>query len=81
MRIVLPHEARANLSRLAAQHGYTHAQLSRLIGRDSSYVGRHIRSGAPALLEEQDARLIAEFMGVDCQLFGLFDQMPARQAA
>lgn len=81
MKIVTSPEARENLRRHAADQGYTHAQLSRLIGRASGYVGRHIRDGAPALLDEQDARMIADFMGVECQLFGVVDQMPARQAA
>lgn len=73
MRIILPHEARANLDRAAAERGYSHVRLSRLIGRAPDYVGRHIREGVPTLLADADARLLADFMGVDCREFGVID--------
>lgn len=79
MRIVVSTEARANLERVAREGVYSHAQLSRVIGRGEGYVGRHIREGVPALLAEQDAKTLAAFTGSDPRLFGVVGHQPPRR--
>lgn len=41
------------------------AQLSRLVRRHPSYVGRFIRDGVPAAIDQQDHELIAAYLGLD----------------
>ena len=62
--------ARQNLLRLAAEKGVSLAQLSGLIGRNSSYLQQFVRKGSPRKLEEVDRRTLARFFGVDESLLG-----------
>ncbi|WP_239804602.1 S24 family peptidase [Croceicoccus hydrothermalis] len=55
---------RARLLALAESNGTTLAALSRLIGRNASYLQQFIRKGSPRKLEENDRRRLAEFFGV-----------------
>jgi hypothetical protein len=41
------------------------ARLSRLIKRHPSYVGRFLRDGVPAALDQEHHELIAAFLGLD----------------
>lgn len=58
-------EPREALASLAASHGVSLAQLSAMIGRNSSYLQQFIRKGSPRKLEESDRRTLARFFGVD----------------
>lgn len=58
-------DPRETLVSLAAAHGVSLAQLSALIGRNSSYLQQFIRKGSPRKLEESDRHTLARFFGVD----------------
>lgn len=58
-------DPRETLVALATAHGVSLAQLSALIGRNSSYLQQFIRKGSPRKLEESDRRKLARFFGVD----------------
>ncbi len=57
-------DARSRLVAMAARRGASLAQLSALIGRNSSYLQQFVRKGSPRKLEEGDRRRLAEFFGV-----------------
>ncbi len=64
-------DSRSRLVALAALRGASLAQLSALIGRNSSYLQQFVRKGSPRKLEEGDRRCLAEFFGVsESQLGG-----------
>ena len=64
-------EVRSHLVVMAARRGASLAQLSALIGRNSSYLQQFVRKGSPRKLEEGDRRRLAEFFGVsESQLGG-----------
>src|SRR3546814_13360797 len=44
--------------------------LSRLIGRNPSYIQQYIKRGTPRKLSETDRRTLARYFGVDEQLLG-----------
>ena len=48
----------------ASETGNSLAALSRMIGRNSSYLQQYITKGSPRKLEEEDRRRLAEFFGV-----------------
>ncbi|MFW1401544.1 peptidase S24, partial [Vibrio parahaemolyticus] len=50
---------------LAAARGVSLAALSALIGRNGSYLQQFVRKGSPRKLEENDRKILAEFLGVD----------------
>jgi len=58
-------DPRERLLRLAEASGTSLSQLSRLIGRNSSYLQQFVRKGSPRKLEEVDRRTLARFLGVD----------------
>lgn len=58
-------DARARLLALAAARGVSLAALSALIGRNGSYLQQFVRKGSPRKLEENDRKILAEFLGVD----------------
>ncbi len=58
-------DPRERLLRLASGRGVSLSQLSRLIGRNSSYLQQFARKGSPRKLEETDRRTLARFFGVD----------------
>lgn len=57
-------DAREKLSELAQQGGHSLAALSRMLGRNPSYLQQYITKGSPRKLEEEDRRRLAQFFGV-----------------
>jgi phage repressor protein C with HTH and peptisase S24 domain len=57
-------DPRERLADLAAQTGVSLAALSRMIGRNSSYLQQYITKGSPRKLEEDDRRRLADFFAV-----------------
>jgi phage repressor protein C with HTH and peptisase S24 domain len=57
-------DPREKLSELAQQKGSSLAALSRMLGRNSSYLQQYITKGSPRKLEEDDRRKLAQFFGV-----------------
>ena len=55
---------REKLSELARERGNSLAALSRMLGRNSSYLQQYITKGSPRKLEEIDRRRLAQFFGV-----------------
>ena len=55
---------RARLVDLAEQNRSSLAALSKLIGRNPSYLQQFVRKGSPRRLDENDRRRLAEFFGV-----------------
>lgn len=61
---------RQRLDGLIASRGEDYAALSRLIGRNPSYIQQFIRRGVPRRLSEEDRRRLAEHFGVAERLLG-----------
>jgi phage repressor protein C with HTH and peptisase S24 domain len=57
-------EPREKLAELARERGSSLAALSRMLGRNASYLQQFITKGSPRKLEEQDRRRLAQFFGV-----------------
>lgn len=57
--------ARARLLELAEERGYALSHLSKLIGRNTTYLQQFVRKGSPRKLEENDRRVLARFLDVD----------------
>lgn len=62
-----PREA---LSELVRDRGSSLAALSRMLGRNPSYLQQYVTKGSPRKLEEQDRRRLARFFGVDESVLG-----------
>lgn len=58
-------DPRTRLLDLSTERSVSLAQLSALIGRNSSYLQQFVRKGSPRKLEETDRRALARFLGVD----------------
>lgn len=56
--------AREKLADLAQQRGTSLAALSRMLGRNASYLQQYITKGSPRKLEEADRRRLAQYFGV-----------------
>ena len=57
-------EPRERLAALARERGSSLAALSRMLGRNSTYLQQFISKGSPRKLEEEDRRRLAQFFGV-----------------
>src|SRR3569623_2110567 len=57
-------DPRERLAELAGSRGVSLAALSRMIGRNSSYLQQYISKGSPRKLEEEDRRRLADFFAV-----------------
>ena len=57
-------DPRDRLLDLSRQKGASLSALSRLIGRNGTYLQQFIRKGSPRKLEEEDRRTLAEFFGI-----------------
>ncbi len=57
-------DPREKLAGLARERGSSLAALSRMIGRNPSYLQQYITKGSPRRLEEEDRRRLAQFFGV-----------------
>jgi phage repressor protein C with HTH and peptisase S24 domain len=55
---------RDTLDRLIREQGPDYAALSRMLGRNPSYIQQFIKYGVPRKLAEEDRRLLAEHFGV-----------------
>lgn len=62
---MLPDQRRARFEALAAEQGVSHAELSRILGRNEAYVSSYLRRSVPYDLAEKDRRLLARYFGVD----------------
>ena len=58
-------DGRAALARLIEERGEDYAGLSRLIGRNPSYIQQFIKRGSPRRLAEGDRRVLARYFGVE----------------
>ena len=61
---------REELDRLIQQRRLGYSSISRMIGRNSSYIQQFIKRGSPRKLDDDDRRTLASFFGVDEQVFG-----------
>lgn len=68
---------REKLFDLARGRGSSLAALSRMIGRNSSYLQQYITKGSPRKLEEEDRRKLAQFFGVSESELGGREDEPA----
>jgi len=58
-------DPRDRLAELAKERGVSLAALSRMISRNATYLQQYITKGSPKKLEEDDRRVLAQFLGVD----------------
>lgn len=58
------HDPRHRLAELADRRGVSLAALSRLIGRNTTYLQQFITKGSPRRLAEEDRRTLAQFFAV-----------------
>ena len=58
-------DARERVLELALERKVSLSQLSRLIGRNGTYLQQFVRKGSPRKLEETDRRTLARFFGID----------------
>lgn len=58
-------DPRQRLLALADERRASLSRLSRLIGKNPSYLQQFVRKGSPRKLEEEDRRTLARFFGVD----------------
>lgn len=64
-------EARQALDELIlSRKGCTYSGISRLLGRNVSYIQQYIRKGSPRYLDESDRNILARFFGVDERVLG-----------
>lgn len=63
-------EAREALERLIVERRCTYSGVSRLLGRNVSYIQQFMRKGSPRHLDERDRSILARFFGVDEALLG-----------
>lgn len=61
---------RARLGALIASRGEDYASLSRLLGRNASYIQQFIKRGVPRRLSESDRRILASHFGIAEHLLG-----------
>jgi phage repressor protein C with HTH and peptisase S24 domain len=57
-------DPRERLAELARERGSSLAALSRMLGRNGTYLQQFITKGSPRKLEEEDRRKLAQFFGV-----------------
>jgi hypothetical protein len=69
---------RKRLDELIAAHGDDYASLSRLIGRNATYIQQFIKRGVPRRLSEEDRRKLARHFGIAEHLLGGPDDMAGR---
>ena len=63
-------DPRAVLDDLIRQRGVNYSSISRLLGRNVSYIQQFLRKGSPRHLDERDRHILAQFFGVDEALLG-----------
>ncbi|MEL6877548.1 MAG: LexA family transcriptional regulator [Pseudomonadota bacterium] len=55
---------RERLLELSQERGVSLSNLSKMLGRNASYLQQFIKKGSPRKLEEEDRRVLAEFFGI-----------------
>lgn len=63
-------DPRTTLDELIHQRGVNYSAVSRLLGRNVSYIQQYLRKGSPRHLDEQDRQILAQFFGVDETVLG-----------
>ena len=63
-------DPRAVLERLIQERREDYAGLSRLLGRNETYIQQYIKRGSPRRLADPDRRKLARYFGIDEQLLG-----------
>lgn len=63
-------EAREALDRLIIERRVKYSGISRLLGRNTSYIQQYLKKGSPRHLDERDRGILARFFGVDEALLG-----------
>ena len=53
---------REELERLITKGGYGYAAVSRLLGRNPSYIQQFIKRGSPRILDPEDRKTLASFL-------------------
>lgn len=74
-------DARAALDRHLRARGETYASLSRVLGRNPTYVQQYIRRGVPRTLETTDVRALARHLGIAPTMLGEPETTPQPVAA
>ncbi len=59
-----PSDPRQRLQDLSKERGASLANLSKMLGRNASYLQQFITKGSPKKLEENDRRVLAQFFGI-----------------
>ena len=67
----LPADPREVIPALATARGESLAELSRMLSRGDSYLGRFVREGIPVALNARDHRLLADHFGVSERGLGI----------
>ena len=67
---------RRELEKLAARRKVSYSGLSKMLGRNPSYIQQFITRGSPRKLDEEDRRRLAEFFGVKENVLGGTDRVP-----
>lgn len=62
---VSAHDARARVLQLAEERKVSLASLSRLVGKNASYLQQFATRGSPKRLGEDERLMLAKFFGVD----------------
>jgi hypothetical protein len=70
MQVLTPSDPRAYLDGLIRDRREDYASLSRLIGRNPSYIQQYLKRGTPKRLDEADRRTLARYFGVSESLLG-----------
>ncbi len=70
----IPIDPRQRLQDLSREQGVSLANLSKMLGRNASYLQQFITKGSPKKLEENDRRVLAQFFGIaETELGALFE--------
>jgi len=74
-------DPRQHLLSLATARGVSLSELSRLIGRNGTYLQQFVRKGSPRKLEETDRRTLAQFFGIDEAELGAPEEISFKRPA
>lgn len=74
-------DPRTVLERLVRERGEDYAGLSRIVGRNPSYVQQFIKRGVPKRLAEADRRRLAQYFGIPERMLGGPPPAPQAEAA
>lgn len=66
----MPDDARATLLKLCSERGESLAGLSRLLGRNETYMQQFLRKGTPRRLPERERRTLARYFAIPETLLG-----------